>query len=314
MSFEIRPKDSLGESIRRLAAKEIQGAIDACCSKQKGHDSPVHETRRRLKRARAALHLLAREVPRKALCRENRRLRNVGRLISNIRDAEVRLATINDLRNAVGTGRDRNLEETEELLAFELDSFLAAFDGWQGEAADKLRRARSAIEDWDLEKVAPARVLRSLRRSYKKGRDALEAVKEKGSARRFHDLRKRAKALWLQLRVLRPLEPEVFRELARELKKLGEDLGHAHDLCFVAERLHDLAGMHPRQSSRKMLETLIESREQDLQRRACRVAERFYAEKPKSFAKRLAKYFEDWPQPNDHSFSYRHSMILNVSS
>jgi len=77
--------------------------------------------------------------------RENRRLRNVGRLISEIRDAEVRLQTVKQLREFSRPGGTANLQETEELLAFELDSFLAAFSDWQSEAKTKLTRARDRI-------------------------------------------------------------------------------------------------------------------------------------------------------------------------
>ncbi len=305
MSFQINANNSLGESIRALVCDEIQSAITACCAEDNGKGSSVHNTRRHLKRARAALQLLSCGAPRKALRSENRRLREVGRLISSIRDAEVRLATINDLRKALGCERSGNLEETEELLAFELDSFVAAFDGWQGEAADKMRRAQAVVGEWDLENIAPARILRGLRISYRKGSAALDEVRKKGGSRRFHKLRKCGKELWLQLRLLRPLAPETFRELSRELKKLVADLGHAHDLCFVAERLYDLAGMHPRQRNRKMLASLIKSRERDLQRRAVRIAECFYKKKPKQFAARLRKHFKDGKPPNDRSFSHR---------
>jgi CHAD domain-containing protein len=304
MSFQIDAKNSLGESIRALICDEIRAAIRACCSEDNGKGSSVHNTRRHLKRARAALQLLSCGAPRKALRSEDHRLRDVGRLISSIRDAEVRLATINDLRKALGYERSGNLEETEELLAFELDSFVAAFDGWQGEAADKMRRAQTVVGEWNLEDLAPQKILSSLRISYRKGSVALAEVREKGGARRFHKLRKRGKELWLQLRLLRPLAPEAFRELSRELKKLVADLGHAHDLCFVAERLYDLAGMHPRQRNRKMLASLIKSRERDLQRRAVRIAECFYKKKPKKFAARLRKHFKDGKQPHERSFSH----------
>jgi hypothetical protein len=218
-------------------------------------------------------------------------------------------ASFNDLRKVMGLGRDRNLEETEGLLAFELDSFLAAFAGWEGEAVDKLRRAQTSMGEWDLEDVAPSSILRSLRSSYKKGRAALADVRRRGSTRRFHKLRQRSKELWLQLRLLRPVAPETVRELSRELKKLGEDLGHAHDLCFVAQRLRDLAGMHPRQRNRKMLTSLIESREQDLQRKAVRIAQRFYERKPKKFTNRLRKSFKGWKQPNESNLSHNGAMV-----
>jgi CHAD domain-containing protein len=119
-------------------------------------------------------------------------------------------------------------------------------------------------------------------------------VKKDKSAAAYHDLRKGAKQLWYQLRILRPLHPAVFHDMNADLKALGQHLGHSHDLCFVAERLQALGGANTRNRSRRALEALIDSREKDLQRTAVALAERFYAEKPKAFSARIADYFDEW--------------------
>lgn len=293
MRCKIRQDEAPGESIRRIACEQIEAAIAASRAASNGKGSPVHQTRKHLKKARAALRLLATEVSRERFRQEDRRLRNVGRLISNIRDAEVRLATVKQLRQGPDAPRSRNFTETEELLAFELDSFLAAFSGWQEEAASKLQRAQAGIADWHLHRLSRNQICRTVRKSYRKGRVALECARKKGSAKKFHELRKRAKELWYQLRLLRPLKPKVFRELSNRLKTLGENLGHAHDLCFVAERLQSIAGAGTNKRGSRALEALIDSREKDLLRAACALGERFYATKPKEFSGRIAGYFAE---------------------
>lgn len=293
MSFKIKLNEPLGESIRSVTCAQIDAAIAASHAEQKGKSSRVHETRKHLKKARSALRLIAADAPKFSVHRADRSLRKVGRLISEIRDAEVRLSTVKQMRNRSDLARGDALRETEELLAFELDSFLAAFDGWQDQAMQKLDRAKNEIRQWSLQDLDAGKVGRSLQCSYKRGRRALEAVREKGSAPRFHELRKQAKILWYQLRLLRRLDPS-FHQLDDELKKIGERLGHAHDLCFLAERLSGIAGAAVSKRGSKALEALINSREEDMQRMAFRQAERFYAAKPKEFAAEIARRLHKW--------------------
>src|SRR5881398_2947219 len=64
MSYELRSGEGLGEGIRRICRKQIALAIEASEASRRDDDSPVHRTRKHLKKARAALRLLERATPR----------------------------------------------------------------------------------------------------------------------------------------------------------------------------------------------------------------------------------------------------------
>ena len=64
MSYELRPDETIGDGIQRIVCHEIEGAIHASGAKQNGKGSPVHDTRRHLKKARAALRLAVGQVAR----------------------------------------------------------------------------------------------------------------------------------------------------------------------------------------------------------------------------------------------------------
>ncbi len=290
MSYHLRDDETLREGLRRIVCEQIDRAISATALSSE-RCSPVHETRKHLKKARAALALVARHG---WVAKEDRQLRKIGRLVSDIRDAEVRLQTIKQLRQNASDHSDPQLRETEELLAFELDSFLAAFSDWQSEAAGKLSRARERVNVCPLSELTRDDICRQVRASYRSGRRAAEEARRNPSAKSFHTLRKRTKTLACQLRVLGVLHPAIFCEMVDELKRIGQHLGHAHDLSFVAERLHTLAGVAGRKRGRRALEALMESREKDLRRTSIALAERFYSEKPKKFAARIADFFEEW--------------------
>jgi CHAD domain-containing protein len=251
----------------------------------------VHETRKHLKKARSALRLVRGEIEREVWKREDRCLGKVGQLISEVRDAEVRLQTVRQLRE-FARGKRRSFEETEELLAFELDGFLAAFSGWPEEAEKRLRQALERIREWPLNKLNCKRLRENVQRTYKRGRKALKRAIKKTSAENLHTFRKREKELWYQLRLLRPLAPAVFKELNDELKTIGQYLGQVHDLAFVGQRLSSSGPA--RKQGHRILNALIESRTEELQYTAIALGERFYAEAPGWFARRIAGYFSDW--------------------
>jgi CHAD domain-containing protein len=294
MSYELRNNETLGDGMRRIICKQIEGAIEASTAERNGKGSPVHETRKHLKKARAAVRMISDEVLRAHLQREHRCLRKVARLISDIRDAEVRLETVKQLRELSPGTRNRNFRETEELLAFELDSFLAAFSDWQEEAKTKLTRARDRIAKWPLDDLACKTIRQAAQRSYKRGRQALRRARQKPTPENFHSFRKEAKQLWYQLQILRPLHPAIFKELAGELKTIGEHLGHAHDLAFLAERLRTNTGSKGQKRGQRALGGLIDSRQKELQRMAAALGERFYAQRARDFGRRISEYFAEW--------------------
>ena len=293
MGYKLREDESLGDGIRRICCEQIEGALAASTTERNGKGSPVHETRKHLKKARAALRLVSGEVGRDLFQRENRRLRNVGRLISEIRDAEVRLQTVKQLREFSRPGRRESLQETEELLAFELDSFLAAFSDWQWEAKTKLVRARDRIAEWPVAALDCEQVRRTVQRSYKRARKSLQRATRKPTMKNFHALRKSGKELWYQLRILRPLHPAIMKELADDLKKIDEYLGHAHDLAFLAERLSTITNRGGKRGQR-ILTGLIDAQQKELQRTAIALAGKFYARRAKKFVGRLSGYFSAW--------------------
>ena len=291
MSYELRQDETVGDGLQRIVGEQIGGAIKASTAEQNGKGSPVHETRKHLKKARAALRLAHGKISNDVWKREDKCLRKVGQLISEVRDAEVRLQTVRQLRE-FARGKKRSLRETEELLAFELDSFLAAFSEWPEEAKQLLTKADERIRNWPLDDVRCEQVGECVQKTYKRGRKTLKAAIEKPSVERLHIFRKRAKELWYQLRLLRPLHPGVFKELNDELKTIGEYLGQVHDLAFVAERLSAIGPARKKEERR--LKALIDSREQELKSTAIALGERFFAERPRQFARRLSRYFSEW--------------------
>src|SRR3954466_1848357 len=173
MSYQLRQSESLGDNLRRICRKQFDGAIASAKGDAKPGDTPVHEMRKHLKKARAALRLIRNEIGRGLFQEQDRALRDVGRLTSKIRDAEVRLQTVRQLQGISGrNGRD-SYGKLEAMLTLELENFVAAFAEWQAQAVPILKQACSAIDHWTLDQFTSKQLCRAVQASYKQARNAL---------------------------------------------------------------------------------------------------------------------------------------------
>ncbi len=293
MSYQLRRNEIPGESVRRICRKQVELALAIATGRKETEDTPVHETRKHLKKARAALRLVREEIGRGLFKRQDHCLRDVGRMISEIRDAEVRLQTVRQLQSVTRRQR-RNYRKVEEILMLDLENFVAAFAEWQTQAVPILERVRDEIDTWPVDQFGFTQFQRSVQATYKCGRDALAEAKRAGTAESFHNFRKEAKQLWYQLRILRPVNPVVLKTLTDELGSLGDLLGRAHDLDFLGERMRQEPDQKTWEREGHELLAVIEASQSDLQRGAGDLAEHFYMERPRDFGARVAAWLDAW--------------------
>ena len=306
MSYQLRKGQNLGDEVRRIYRRQIELAIADSRSQRTSTHSPVHETRKHLKKARAALALLSGVVGRDEIVRADKNLRRIADLIADIRDAEVRFQTIRHLGRILRIEEDDIVQEAEAFLGLELESFLAAFSDWKEEATRRLTKMCSWMQDCPVDGLTCEQIRQTVQRSYKCGRRTLRKANEAPVAENFHEVRKHAKELMYQLRILQPVHPRFFQQRVSELKILTETLGNAHDLAFLETRLikHKRRGADDRAAS--ALSELIGLREKELQRTAAVLGERFYAERPREFARRLSEFFGDWETAQEKLGTHQH--------
>lgn len=304
MSYELKHGQNLGDNIRRICRKQIEAAIAVATGDKKTHDTPVHQVRKHVKKARAATLLVRKEIGRGLFREQDHCLREVARLTSEIRDAEVRLQTVRQFRGIKQRRGVNDYVKLEGMLMLELENFMAAFAEWQTQALPMLDRAQANIDCWPVDHFSCKQLRRAVQRSYKEARRSLKSAQETPTAENFHKFRTRAKRLWYELRILRPINSVVVKNLADDLDSLGNLLGRAHDLSFLGDRLRrdDAATTRSvRRGERTAWEreghkllALIEVSQGDLQRGAAELAEHFFAERPRDFGERLATWLEEW--------------------
>jgi CHAD domain-containing protein len=294
MSYQLKQGETLGENLRRICRKQIEAAISIAHGEEKNDDSPVHETRKHLKKARAALRFVRKEIGRGLFREQDDLLRDAGRLTSEIRDAEVRLQTVRELqgiRQRRGRGAYAKLEG---MLMLELENFMAAFAEWQSQALPMLERAQANIDRWPLDQFDCKELRCAVQRTYKAARKELARAEATQKIEDFHRFRTQSKRLWYELRILRPINPVVLKNLSDDLRAVGNLLGRAHDLSFLGDRLRREDRQSEWEREGHKLLAVIEVSQEDLQRGAAELADHFFAERPRDFGARLASWLRDW--------------------
>src|ERR1041384_3385702 len=195
MSYQLRHRESLGENIRRICRQQIEEAIAVAKGEKKANDTPVHETRKHLKKTRAALRLVRKEIGRGLFKQQDHCLRDVGRLTSEIRDAEVRLQTVRQLQEMTQRHGRSTYGKLEVMLTMELENFIAAFAEWQSQAVQMLEQAGSAIDHWRLAEFNSKQICAAVQASYKQARKALAKATTNPTTENFHALHRKSTRL-----------------------------------------------------------------------------------------------------------------------
>src|SRR5437867_6630920 len=204
MGFRLKLRESrdVGNGLRRIFREQIDSAIELCRHPAKQRGVTVHEVRKHLKKLRAAMRLAIGEVGKNRHAREDRCVRKIGRLVSDLRDAQVRLQTLVQLRAETAKGPEDNpFARVEELLSLERESFSAAFAGWQKQAIPQLERVKARLLKWPLEGLTWKQICGAVGKIYKRGQRGLVNTINDPDAEIFHGGRCRVKDLWYQLRI-----------------------------------------------------------------------------------------------------------------
>src|SRR6267378_8429831 len=98
MGFRLKLREPLPDGLKRVFREQIESALELCRHPAKQRGVTVHEVRKHLKKLRAALRLTKSEVGKNRWVSEDRCLREIGRLVSDLSDANVGLQKMIKLR------------------------------------------------------------------------------------------------------------------------------------------------------------------------------------------------------------------------
>ena len=294
---ELRHSESGTRGVQRFVRRQISGALRALSDHRVPSDETVHDTRKRLKRARAGLRLLREEVGERRYRRENALVRDVARPLTELRDAKVLIDAFDEITEGVRNHAiEKELRPVRVQLQKRKREIRRRLAGDQGAIAQirrslrkETKRARQCTvghRGWSV--LGPG-----LSRVYRKGRRTLARAQREHSVENLHELRKQAKYLWNDLRILKPVAPRPIERRIALLDRLGHALGDDHDRAalrdYLSRHCSELSG-----KSASAVFSRIDRQRHVLERRSLAIATRIYADKPKSFARRMRDYWRAW--------------------
>jgi len=297
MTYRLSIADDVPSSVRTCAREQLAGAVELLLRAEEDPVRGVHEARKHLKKARALLRLMRPALGKRAYRRENDALRVAGLALSGTRDADVRVQTAVKLaEHAAGRLPADVFDQLRDALAAEAEGARAAAAGAPvpalADVIETLRAAELRVEAWPLDGADWETVLAGVGRAYASGHDAFAVALATPEPELMHGWRKRAKDLWYHQRLLAPAWPRLLGAQAEEAHALTELLGDDHDLAVLAARLSDERAPLPPavDADRAALLALAEHRSGELRAAATQLGHRVYAESPKAFTRRLARY------------------------
>ncbi len=298
MEYRLKRGESAPEGVRRMAAEQLDKALEHLACQEEKRDKHIHEARKATKRLRALVRLVRRELGDEVYALENQCYRDAGQRLSELRDATVLIETVDRLVESLGKDVPKSrFARVRVWLVERRDQVygqVASSDRAVQEVVANLTQARERLENWNLQRQGWGGIRVGLQRIYARGRRDFAAAYALPSDEAFHDWRKQAKYLWYHAQILENIWPSVMQALVEELDQLGELLGQDHDLAVL--RTTVLAEF-PRAGATATLQAL-ESRIGEVRARkqaeACLLAERIYLERPRDFTRRLRGYWRVW--------------------
>ena len=293
--YRLTASESARDGVRRVLVGRLDRALEqlgeATTNKPAG---PLHEARKDLKKARAGLRLIGAWIEPESYGVESARLREAGRVLSGLRDADARIESLRALRDRYGDERadaraalEGEIEAARGRSAVSVEGLGEA----TGAAATLIEGSRAFAQSLDPPRAGWALLAGGLERGYRRGRARLGAVRAQAGDEAVHEWRKRVKDLAYHLRLLRESWPPVVGPLADQAGRLAELLGDHHDLALLAGELR----LRPdRGGDAASVLKLAERRQRELLGEALPLGAALYADKPGAFERRMHAYWRAW--------------------
>lgn len=290
MNYTFRQTQTVQENLRRIVEEQIDESL-WCIREGDDRDRAVHEIRKSLKRIRAALRLFRGALP--AYSTANRHYRDIGRRITSMRDATVRLETLAgyeaQLVDAIGESGVRSVRvalEDDRAESCADDAVDAAFE----DVEDGMLAGLAALDGLRLNADGFAAISGGLEKTYGRARRRALGASLDGSVEDFHSWRKRTKYHRHQIELLTPLWATPLDAWEDALHEITDALGDDHDLAVFRQWVEGrLAGDA---SLVEGVQSVVSDATAELRTKAITLGRRAFAETPEALLKRFEAYWK----------------------
>ena len=318
MAYEIEENEAPAESIRRIIREKVDTAEEYLRGWADERHESVHEARKKFKEIRAAVRLVRKPLG-DVYSRENKWYRDAGRKLSDIRDANALIESVDALEDALDEAEPGELGDTEalaETLPQLREAVLVRRDNLMDDEFDLEARVRDVLEDcvqgrdrigmlplddsigFELFAHGLAKSYRRARRRYRNAYH-LEGVerglqRDDADAHHFHEWRKRVKYHRYHCAILKPIWPEVVGSRRDKCHDLTDLIGDDHDLVVLREVIDDEREFFEERVGESALERLVaamRARSNALRRKSYYVGAALFTEGDEALVERFRGYW-----------------------
>ena len=293
MSYRIGADEPVRGAIARCGREQLDQAIRELS--EGINEDPVravHNARKAIKKERSLLRLARGTMPSAQRRRENATLREAGRALAGVRDADVLISTVDGLsKRFAGQVPAKTFTAIRKALASRRgDQTRALSDALDAQAVQDLGSVLLRVEEWKLRRGGWKAIDSGLVRSYQRGRKELKRAQRSRSLADLHAWRKRVKDLWYQERLLGEICGSAITGHAKEAHHVADLLGDDHDLGLLRDELS--RGTMPAPVDVDAVVSLIDHRRDELQLEGLAIGRRLYAERPAAYRRRMRRAFK----------------------
>jgi CHAD domain-containing protein len=297
MSYHFKRDESVPETVRRIALEELESVADQLGRpRNRNHDEAIHEARKSVKKVRALLRLLRTELGDQYRA-ESRGLREVGRKLSELRDAGAVIEIFDTLKKKypdefrgrkfhsirrVLVARRRHAEEEANLPRV------------QRRLAESIKAATMRVKTWRIRTDGFAAIERGFEKTFRAGRTAFALAQKRPRPENYHEWRKRLKDHWYHIRLLENVWTDVLLGYENSLKVLETWLGDDHNLVLLHDRLVADPESYGDEKTIDLVLRSIDKYQKELRDNAESFGNRIHLEGPRRFTRRMRKLWQEW--------------------
>jgi len=173
MTYRIKDPKNIQNEISRIATEQLNRAVNELTDDDIDRDEGVHQARKRFKKIRALLRLIREQLGDNYEV-ENNFYRDLGRDLSDVREAQATVETFERIREIYPEELDNNryiklhnrlLSRRENIAQNQLD-----LECTISEVVDSLIDGRNRLNEWKLSSEKFSNIKPGAARSYKRGR------------------------------------------------------------------------------------------------------------------------------------------------
>ena len=234
--FRVAKDETMGEGLARVIEELLLHMLD-CLQSFPENPEAIHQTRVACKRLRATAKLLKKNLPKPAK-QLNAQIRDIARLLSLQRDAEVKLEVNHQLIKEADDIQQHLLQQlVEHYQAGAIDQQIIKKNVQL--AIEKAAALREMLKSWKFKKIDAAKIIKAQNNEFQLVKKGYEDNKKDPDPVDMHTWRKHAKTCLYQSQILETHLKSKYTQHIQKLKKLGTLLGDYHDLVLILENIEE---------------------------------------------------------------------------